>query len=158
MMRPMGTTLSLLRHGRAHGHGPDAPLLPEGAQHVRALGRRLAAEGFVPARAYASPYTRARDTAAIVLSEVAPGLAANTLHELKPDHDPWLTAELLRTLELPAARVLLVAHLPLLGLLVQCLADEVVSFSPGTLVDVQMDDAWDEGRVTRVVGPNGVGA
>lgn len=158
MMRAMATTLCLLRHGRAYGQGPDAALLPEGALHVRALGRRLAAEGFAPVRAYSSPYARARDTALIVLSEVAPGLNAHTLHELVPDHDPWLTVELLRALDLPAGRVLLVAHLPLLGLLVQTLADEVVSFSPGTLVEVEMDDDWDEGRVTRIIGPNGDGA
>ncbi len=158
MMRRMGTTLCLLRHGRATGQGPDAALMPEGAAHVRALGRRLAAEGFAPVRAYSSPYARARDTAAILLSEVAPGMAAHPIHELRPDYDPHLTFELLRALELPAARVLLVAHLPLLGLLVQTLSDAVVHFSPGTLVEVEMDDAWDIGRVTRIIGPDGDGA
>lgn len=158
MMRPMGTTLCLLRHGRAFGQGPDAALLPEGAAYVRALGRRLAGEGFAPAGAYSSPYLRARDTAFIVLSEVAPGMKAGTLHELKPDHDHEHTVEVLRALELPAGRVLVVAHLPLLGLLVQALADEVVGFSPGTFVEIEMDDAWDRGRVTRIIGPNGAGA
>jgi phosphohistidine phosphatase len=151
----MGTTLCLLRHGRATGQGPEAALVPEGEEYVRALGRRLAAEGFSPARAYCSPYRRARETARIVLAEVAPGAAAGHLTELTPDHDPGHTIDVLRSLDLPAARVLLVAHLPLLGLLVQYLTSEVVGFSPGTLVEIEMNTAWDEGRVMRVLGPNG---
>lgn len=158
MMRGMGITLCLLRHGRAFGQGPDAALLPEGEQYVAGLGRRLAAAGFAPARAYSSPYRRARETARLVLAEVAPGMSAQPLTELQPDHDPGHTLAVLRALELPAARVLLVAHLPLLGLLVQQLTREIVAFSPGTLVEVEIDDAWDEGRVTRVVGTEGAGA
>lgn len=154
----MALTLSLLRHGRATGQGPDAVLMPEGADYVRALGRRLAGEGFRPERTYASPYRRARDTAAIVLSEVAPGTQAQHLVELTPEHDPGDTLDMLRALELPAGRVLLVAHLPLLGLLVQALTDEVVAFSPGTLVEIETDAALAPGRVARVVGPSGAGA
>ena len=149
----MALTLCLLRHGRATGQGPDAALMPEGAEYVRTLGRRLAAEGFRPARTYASPYLRARDTATIVLSEVAPGTRAEHLVELTPEHDPERTLETLRALELPAARVLLVAHLPLVALLVQALTEDVVAFSPGTLVEVETDAELRAGRVARVVGP-----
>lgn len=154
----MSLTLSLLRHGRATGQGPDAPLMPEGEAYVRALGRRLAAEGFAPAAAFSSPYRRARDTAAIVLSEVAPGTTARHLGELTPEHDPQDTLTVLRALGLPAGRVLLVAHLPLLGLLVQALTDEVESFSPGTLIEIETDASLAPGRVARVVGPPGAGA
>lgn len=158
MMRPMTTTLCLLRHGRATGQGPDATLVPEGEEHVRALGLRLASEGFSPARAYCSPYLRARETARIVLAEVAPGTSARHLIELTPDHDAGDTVDVLRSLDLPAARILIVSHLPLLGLLVQHLANEVVAFSPGTLVEVEMNEAWDHGDVARVLGTNGSGA
>lgn len=149
----MGTTLCLLRHGRSSGQGPDAPLMPEGAEHIARLGRRLAREGFVPARAYASPFRRASETARVLLAEVAPALAAESLHELTPEHDPGDLAATLAGLDLPAARVLLVAHLPLLGLLVQRLAHDVVNFSPGTLVELKMDADWREGRVVRILGP-----
>ncbi len=152
----MGTTLSLLRHGRATGQGPDAALMPEGEAHLAALGRHLAAEGFNPTRAYCSPYRRAVESARTLLAEVAPGLAAEHLTELTPDHDPDDTVATLAALELPAARVLLVAHLPLLGLLVQRLTDDVANFSPGTLVELEMDGGLSEGRVVRVVGPGDV--
>jgi phosphohistidine phosphatase len=152
----MGTTLCLLRHGRATGQGPDAALMPEGEKYVAALGRRLAGEGFAPARAYTSPYRRARETARILLAEVAPGTAAGHLDELTPEYDPDHTIAGLRLLGLPAARVLLVGHLPLLGLLVQKLTHDIVAFSPGMLVELEMDEAWSEGRVTRTIGPDGV--
>lgn len=154
----MALTLCLLRHGRATGQAPDAVLVPEGEAYVRALGRRLAAEGFAPVRTYSSPYRRARDTAAIVLSEVAPGTAAQHLIALTPEHDPQDTLDVLRALELPAGRVLLVAHLPLLGLLVQALTDEIESFSPGTLVEIETDESLGAGRIVRVVGTPGAGA
>jgi phosphohistidine phosphatase len=148
----MGTTLSLLRHGRATGHGPDAALMPEGLAHVTAVGRRLAAEGFAPARAYCSPYRRAVETAQAVLLQVAPQVSAEQLQELTPDHDPEDTLAMLATLELPAGRVLLVAHQPLLGLLVQRLTNDVVlNFSPGTLVEIETDAALAKGRVARIL-------
>jgi len=151
----MPTTLCLLRHARATGQGPDAALVPEGEEYVRGLGRRLAATGFAPARAYCSPYRRARETARIVLAEVAPGMTAVQLPELTPDHDAGDTLDVLRALELPAARVLLVSHLPLLGLLAQNLTNEVVAFSPGMLAEIEMNAAWDAGRIARIHGPDG---
>lgn len=148
------TTLCLLRHGRALGQGPDAALLHEGEQYVARLGRRLAGEGFAPARAFCSPYARARETARLLLAEVAPGMTATTMHELTPDWDPEDALYTLASHGLPAGRVLVVGHLPLLGMLVQKLAEEVVSFSPGTLVELAVDRTCERGRVTRVIGPD----
>jgi len=153
-----GTTLCLLRHARAFGQGPDAALVHEGEQHAVRLGRSLAGEGFAPVRAYCSPYLRARETARLVLAEVAPGLDARSLHELTPEWDPGDTLFTLASLDLPPGRVLVVGHLPLLGLLVQRLADEVVAFSPGTLVELDVDRACERGRVTRVLAPGVNGA
>lgn len=149
----MGTTLCLLRHGRASGQGPNAKLLPEGEEHVAALGRRLAREGLLPVRAYSSPYLRAVETARIVLAQAAPGLRVETLPELVPECDPNETIAALAELELPADRVLVVAHLPLLALVAQKLAREVVAFSPGTLAVIEMDESWSQGRVERVIEP-----
>jgi phosphohistidine phosphatase SixA len=149
----MGTTLCLLRHGRASGQGPNARLLPEGEEHVAALGRRLAREGLLPVRAFSSPYVRAVETARIVLAHVAPGLRAETLPELVPECDPNDTIAALAELDLPAARVLVVAHLPLLALVAQKLAREVVAFSPGTLAEIELDESWSRGRVERIIEP-----
>jgi phosphohistidine phosphatase len=151
---PSRTTLCLLRHARAFGQGPDSALVHEGEQHAMRLGQRLAREGFAPVRALCSPYLRARETARLVLAEVAPGMSATHLHELTPEWDPDDALYTLASLDLPAGRVLVVAHLPLLGLLVQKLAEEVVTFSPGTLVEVDVDRECERGRVIRVLGPH----
>lgn len=158
MTTPTPTTLCLLRHARAFGQGPDAALVHEGEQHASRLGRALAGEGFVPVRAYCSPYLRARQTARLVLAEVAPGTEAKPLHELTPEWDPDDALFTLASLDLPPGRVLVVAHLPLLGLLVQRLAGEVVAFSPGTLVELDVDRGCESGRITRVLGPGANGA
>lgn len=149
----MGTTLCLLRHGLASGQGPDAPLLPRGEAHVAALGRRLAREGLAPARAYCSPYLRARETARILLAGAAPQLRAEALPELVPEWDPEDTIATLAGLGLPAARVLVVAHLPLLARVAQRLAGAAVAFSPGTLAEIAVDGTWSGGRVERIIGP-----
>lgn len=157
MIAPRAITLCLLRHGRAVGQGPDAALVHEGEQYVTQLGRRLAGEGFAPVRAFCSPYARARETARRVLAEVAPGMTATCLDELTPEWDPDDALFTLASHDLTAGRVLVVAHLPLLGLLVQRLAEEVVTFSPGTLVEVEVDRACESGRVTRVLAPGAEG-
>lgn len=154
MIPTPGTTLCLLRHGRALGQGPDAALVHEGEQYVIRLGQRLAREGFAPRRAYCSPYLRARETARLLLAEVAPGLAATPLSALTPEREPEETRAALASLDLPPGRVLVVAHLPLLGLLVQHLADEVVTFMPGTLVEIEVDRDCDHGSVTRILDPD----
>jgi len=162
MMRPMpvpmATTLCLLRHGRSFGSGPEAALVHEGEQYVIRLGRRLAREGFAPARAFCSPYLRARETARLVLAEVAPGLTATALHALTPEWDPDDALHTLASQQLPAGPVLVVGHMPLLGLLVQKLTEEVVTFAPGTLVELETDRECEQGRVLRVLGPDANGA
>lgn len=149
----MGTTLCLLRHGRATGQGQNAELLPEGEAQVAALGRRLAREGLPPALAFSSPYLRAAETARIVLAEAAPGVKAKTLSALVPEWDPDDTIWTLREIGLPAVRVLVVAHLPLLALVAQKLAREIVAFSPGTMAEIEMDEDWSRGRLLRVIEP-----
>lgn len=149
-------TLCLLRHGRASGHGPEAELLPEGAAYVRALGVRLAAEGWRPAGALASPFPRARQTARILLAEVAPHLVPKLLDELTPDTPPHEALRAILAAGSPDARTLVVAHLPLLGLLCQALTGDDPGFSPGTLVEIELADDGRSGTLLRIVGPNSV--
>ncbi|HEV2105707.1 MAG TPA: histidine phosphatase family protein [Candidatus Eisenbacteria bacterium] len=135
------TTLALLRHGRATGQGPDAPLTPEGETQVRRLAAHLAREGWRPAAAFTSPYRRARATAELVLAAVAPGLAPRTLAELTPESEPGDALAALRRAGLPAGAVLVVAHLPLLGRLAQHLAGGDAEFGPGTLAEFELAEA-----------------
>lgn len=147
----MSTLLCLLRHGRATGHGPDAALMPEGAAYVRALGRMLREEGFRPVASYCSPYLRARDTATIVLSELVERPNAIQLSELTPDHDPADALATLRVLGLPDGPVLVVAHLPLVGLMTQMLTSDDPGFSPGTMAMIELNERRSSGKLLRLV-------
>ncbi|EYB67634.1 hypothetical protein DEIPH_ctg033orf0045 [Deinococcus phoenicis] len=57
----MSGDLLLIRHARASGQAPDAPLTPEGAAQAGRLAADLAALGI--SRIVSSPWTRAVDTA-----------------------------------------------------------------------------------------------
>ena len=151
----MSRILCLLRHGRATGQGPDAQLLSEGIAYVSALGRRLAAEGWRPARVFASPYLRARETARIVLAVVAPDSSAELLEELTPETSPDDALAALLAAGLPEGRTLAVAHLPLLGLICEHLTGDDPGFHPGTYVEIELAEDGDSGTILRVIGPRG---
>jgi phosphohistidine phosphatase SixA len=150
----MMVTLGLVRHGRAGGQGPDAGLLPEGADYVARLGRRLMREGWRPAAAFSSPYLRARDTLTLLLGELASDLVPERLPELTPDGEPGRALDALLARGLPEGRVLVVGHMPLLGRLADELTGESAEFYPGTFVEIELDDATRRGRLVRTLGPD----
>ncbi len=152
----MNTTLALLRHGRAAGPSPEAALLPEGAGDIATLGRRLAREGFAPVAAFSSPYLRALESSRILLSEVAPALTVRLLPELTPEHDPDDTLAMLAAQRLPGGRVLIVSHMPLLGLLARRLTGEHAGFHPGTLIEIALREDFAAGTLSRVLDPRDV--
>lgn len=150
----MIVTLGVVRHGRAGGQGPDAALLPEGADYVARLGRRLHGEGWIPAAAFSSPYVRARDTLLILLGELGANVSPVELRELTPDHDPRAVLEALVARRLPAGRVLVVSHNPLVARLVQELTGEPEDFYPGTFVEIECEASMQRGRQLRRIGPD----
>ena len=150
----MQMTLGLVRHGRSTGQGPESALLPEGAGYVATLGRRLFREGWTPLAAFCSPYLRARETARILLAELASDVAPTHLDELTPDRPPERALDALLAHGLPAGRVLVVAHMPILPRLAELLTDEPLDFQPGTFVEVLFDVATRRGSVVRRIGPD----
>ncbi len=148
----MPTILALLRHGRATGQGPNAELTAEGAGYIELLAERLAGEGWTPAAAFSSPYGRARDTAKILLEHVAPGVRPSLLDTLTPESDPDEAIAVLQAAGLPQGRVLVVAHLPLLGLISQRLTGEDPGFHPGKLVEIELAPNGVNGHIVRQVG------
>lgn len=148
----MATTLGLLRHGRATGQGPQAELTAEGAGYIELLGELLAGEEWSPVAAYSSPYKRARDTASLFLEQVAPGLRPVHLEELTPETDPAASLEALASAGLPEGRVLIVAHLPLLGLISHRLTGEDPGFHPGMFVEIELSPDRSRGQIVRRVG------
>lgn len=104
---------------------------------LRALGGRLAAEGWRPRRAFSSPLVRARQSLEIVLAAAGVEIEPEVLKELVPEGEP---AALLRTLDahgVTTGPVILVSHQPLLGDLAHHLCGQPFRFEPGTLVRLQ---------------------
>ena len=120
----------------------------------------LAAEGWCPARVFASPLRRAQDTARLLLERVAPGLAVDTLPELDPDGAAAEVVPALRGREALRGEVLLVGHQPLLGLLAgRLIGDDEPRFTPGTLVGIAFDGepGLGAGRIVALRRPGGAG-
>jgi phosphohistidine phosphatase SixA len=150
----VSTRLGILRHGRASGQGPDAALLPEGAEYVRRLGRRLRRDGFSPVAAFSSPYRRARETATVVLGELASALDPVLLAALTPDADPQALLDEFEARGLPAGDVLVVSHLPLVARLASAIAGATLDFTPGAWAEFELERGALHGEYLRYLGPD----
>lgn len=148
-----------MRHGEA-GHG-----VPDAERELTARGRREAErmaawladrEDLAGLRLLASPYRRARQTAAIVGQAL--GLEAEALSLITPDDPPRAVADWL--LEQPQGRpLLLVSHMPLVGaltgLLVEGRVDRGLGFPTAAVAELEAD-VWAAGcaRLARFITPS----
>ena len=149
--------LALLRHGLASGQDADAPLQPEGEAYLRRLGAKLESEGWQPDAILASPLLRAQDTAAIVANAVGAEAPRQSLRTLLPETDPEAALAAILAAAPLANRILVVAHMPLLGRMTQELIGDDPGFSPGTLVEIAREGDG-VARLLRRVGPRDVPA
>jgi phosphohistidine phosphatase len=144
--------LALLRHGLASGQGPQAALLPEGAAELRRLAALLASEDWRPAAVATSPYRRARESAEVMVSALAPAAEIFVLRELRPDEEPEAALDAVLGVAPLASPILVVSHLPLVARLAHELVGEDLSFSPGTFVEIVREGAM-PARLVRRIGP-----
>ena len=149
----MGLRIGLLRHGLASGQESTAPLLGAGREAIHRLAGRLAREGFRPVAAFSSPHLRARDTARLLLDRTAPHLDPVHLTELTPDADPREAWQTLASLRPATGDLLVVSHLPLIARLAREITGGTWTFSPGTWLEIAIDDAALRGTVTRRLAP-----
>jgi phosphohistidine phosphatase SixA len=140
--QPSGLRLDLLRHGQAvmsHPDGDDArPLTPRGREDLGRLAEVLRVEGTPYDRVFASPLARAMESAGIVTRDRLPPGGIEPLPELRPETEPGRVLDALGRLGVTRGRVLLVAHQPLLGRLVEGLTGSDVEFAPATLVRLKV--------------------
>jgi phosphohistidine phosphatase len=131
--------LDLVRHGEAEpsAGGGDAArkLSAAGRAAIERLAERLTRDGWRPTTLWASPLTRAQQTATI-LARACPGLTIGTLDALLDQEPADLVDELVR-LEVQE-HVVLVGHQPLMGRLVSWLTGNTErAFRAGQLVRVE---------------------
>ncbi|MBE0488208.1 MAG: phosphohistidine phosphatase SixA [Halomonas sp.] len=154
----MAERLLILRHGEAGPGRPDAERELTGRGHDEA--RRMAAwlaerDDLAGARLLASPFVRARQTAAIMGERL--GVRVETLSILTPDDDSTAVADWL--LGQPGGGpLLLVSHMPLVGALVGLLVEGRAERGPGfptaALAELEAD-VWAAGcaRLVRLIAP-----
>ncbi|HSH57114.1 MAG TPA: phosphohistidine phosphatase SixA [Halomonas sp.] len=115
--------LLIMRHGEAEPGTPDAEreLTPQGRQQVRCVAQWLSRRDDLGGlRLLASPYRRARQSAAVLAEAL--GVEVETLSLITPDVSPYAVADWL--LEQPQGRpLLLVSHMPLVGALAGVLVE-----------------------------------
>lgn len=130
------------------------PLTPAGRAEVEATARGLQAHGVHVAEIRHSGLARARETAEILGASLAPPQGVHATMGLSPEDDPAVAAA---ELELAAAPLMLVGHLPHLARLTAALVGDAtterIHFGPATAVALcRRGDGW---TLDLVVAPGG---
>jgi phosphohistidine phosphatase len=145
-------TLLLLRHAKPEDLAPgssdcDRKLTDAGREQARALGRWLRQKQLNPDLVLCSPAARARETAELVISSAQQSCAVNydpAIYEFAAE----TLLQLVSQIDNGASVVLLVGHNPAIAELTALLTNNVQSFSPGTMVQIDFDvPSWTEVRL-----------
>lgn len=151
--------LDLVRHGHAVGTHPGGDAARTLSEHGRLEVARLAADlagrGWRPECAFTSPLARARQTAALLLGVLESPPTPAVLASLEPEVAPAETLAELGAHAARASHVVVVSHLPLLGVLAKALTGADPGFEPATFVRVEFDGtlARGAGRLTLQIHP-----
>lgn len=150
--------IDLLRHGEAvrEARGGDVhrALSADGIRAIETLAGRLRGLGPAPARAFSSPYLRARQTAELVLAGWGPAdVTLELLQELEPDADPADAVRTVTGMAQGATHVLVVAHQPLLGRILVRLTGVERGMAPGTLARIEWSPGAGGASLERVLSP-----
>ena len=134
--------VDLLRHGAATPSKPgssdgDRPLSDAGEAQVKAVAERAREAGAKPSLILSSPYTRARQTAAIAAKILGYSGAIVEIRSLEPDRSPFDLWDDVRA-RTEESEILLVGHLPLLGDLASILLGRGIGIPPATIVRIHV--------------------
>lgn len=152
----MAERLLIMRHGEAAPGRPDAErvLTPRGKTESRRMGRWLAERrdlDLAGLRVLASPYARARQTAAYIADPLGVEIALFPL--ITPDDPPEAVVEWLLA-EADGRPMMLVGHMPLVaaltGLLVEGRGDVGPAFPTAAMAELA-SEVWAAG-CARLVG------
>lgn len=154
----MADTLLLMRHGEASPGSPDSEreLSTRGHQEAERMANWLAGRSELAGlRLLASPYRRARQTAAHIARAL--GVVVEPLSLITPDDPPAVVLDWLQREPL-AGPVMLVSHMPLVGtlsgLLVEGRGDHGLGFPTAAIAELTAEvPAVGCARLTRFTTP-----
>lgn len=150
--------LYLIQHGEAVAKEvhPDRPLTDSGRDDVRLVGALLAGAGVGISRIIDSGKVRARQTAEILASAVAPGISVEDVTDgLAPnDSTDWLAGAVDRW----TGDTMAVGHLPFMGRMVSrlvagCEDRGIVDFRPGSVVCLERTEGAGGWTIAWMVRP-----
>jgi phosphohistidine phosphatase SixA len=145
-------TLALLRHGRAAGQGPDAPLTPEGVQQLQKIAAALRPLNWRPDVILTSPLARAQSSARTIAAGLGIATPPVVVDKLIPDNEPVDALAAIDAAAPLSASILVVSHLPLVARIAAELTGQEVSFTPATFVEIAHEG--EEGaRLVRRLSP-----
>jgi phosphohistidine phosphatase len=144
--------LYLMRHGKAAAaqDDPEEGLTDQGRLEIEQLARRLVEQGVTFDRVLHSEKTRAKQTASIMASIVAPKVIPQEKSGLKPNDEP---RDFIPELESWQQDTLVTSHLPFVPLLLTRLTGENYGMNivPGSVFCLDKTDGdW---RVEWVMSP-----
>lgn len=136
--------LYLMRHGQAASPqvDPQQGLTEEGRAEIEQLARRLAKQAVYFEQVLHSEKARARQTAEIMATVLAPGVIPQERRGLKPNDDP---AELIPEIEAWNEDTLITSHLPFVPNLLTELTGQAqgMGFVPGSVIClIKQGEVW----------------
>ncbi len=129
--------LLIMRHGSAEESRDDfhRRLTSHGRDQAREAGLAISTRGFAPEVIYASPLTRAQETAGIVAKQL--GREVVECDSIVPSGDCQIVSEFLDNLEVE--RVLMVSHQPFVSMFVHFLTGEQIFMNTAALCMIRFD-------------------
>ena len=155
--------LLIMRHGEAAPGYPDhtRQLTPRGEQEAEKiaswLAERVASGELAMPRLYASPFTRAQQTAQRLCDAL--GTSLETLEGITPDDSPCAVSDWLLAQPEGDAPIMLVSHMPLVGdlagLLVEGSSAQGLGFPTAAIAEFEAE-VWAAGcaQLTRFTPPD----
>jgi phosphohistidine phosphatase SixA len=104
----------IMRHAQAVSSGPDRVLTSLGMRETMEVAAAIN-QKYSITRAYASPLTRAQQTAQLVLNQANSKVIIETLPELTPDGDPLTVRALIDACCNNNDVVLILSHVPMVS-------------------------------------------
>ncbi|GMR16262.1 MAG: phosphohistidine phosphatase SixA [Gammaproteobacteria bacterium] len=136
--------LYLMRHGEAlsPNKDPEQGLTESGKSNIEKVARQLHNNGVTFNRVLHSKKKRARQTAEIMIDNIAPEVTATLHQHITPNDDPGLIISEINTWD---EDTLITSHLPYVPNLITRLTGEdaflsAISFETGTVVCLIKDD------------------
>ncbi len=135
--------LTLVRHGHApsiDGHSPRS-LSPQGIEEVSSLAIYLKREKLIPKKIIHSGILRAEQTATLLRDNLNPDLSLEQAENLKPESPLFHWSNLLLSL---TEDLMLVGHMPYMGLMVEELSGEPIPFPTGhaVILERSTEGSW----------------